>query len=75
MTLPPILYQSKAVQTQTEVLLMRRNKWIYTKGSFKLEIGKSCKELKIPLPDQEIINANAKFFQNVMNDQKGWKSH
>ena len=46
---------------------MRVNKWIYGKSIFKKENQEICTSINKPLPEQEIIQASAKFIHKIMS--------
>ena len=51
LTLPLLINQNQCVQNKAEVLLMRRNKWIYGKSIFKKENRQICNTIGAPLPE------------------------
>ena len=67
LTLPLIINQTQRVQEKACVLLMRINKWIYGKPVFRKENKEICTIIEKPLPEQEILQASAKFIHKLMN--------
>merc|ERR1711954_111147 len=70
MFLPLFINQSQGVKKQVEVLLMRINKLIYGKKYFRVSNETICKEIKMPLPEVEIVKATAKSIQKIMYNRK-----
>ena len=58
-----------------EVLLMRINKLIYGGPTFMKLCEKICKENSCPLPQQEILQTNAKFIQKIMHTNEPISIH
>ena len=57
------------VQNKAEVLIMRINKWIHGGPVFRVDNIKICKEINNPIPEQEIMKANAQFIQKMMSQK------
>ena len=66
LTLPLLINQSQRVKSWAEVIIMWINKGIPGGPTFKVALAKICKEIGSILPEQEIINCNAKFIHKQL---------
>ena len=48
---------------------MKINKWIYSGPTFKVNSEVICKAIDTIMPEQELINTNAKFIHKMMNSR------
>ena len=56
------------IKNRVEVLLMQVNRWIHGGQTFKEVSTKICKQINRPIPEQEILKANAKFSHKLIGN-------
>ena len=65
-SMPLIINQPERIKSRAETMLMRINRWVHGGNTFKESSIKICKKINRPLPEQEILRANAKFSHKLI---------
>merc|ERR1711954_195204 len=64
--MPLTISQPQYVRERIYRMMMKVNRWILRKNTFKMRNSKICKKIGMPLPEQEMLKCTLKFFHNLV---------